>query len=98
MTKMEEQMVNDYRDARKALTDLQPLIPAAGASDLSEASAALNQFKTVNDEIVQLSRRNTNVRSLALALGQLHSLRAKCEAALQTLSDSLSQHEFKATK
>ena len=64
----------------------------------SEANTALNQLRTVNDQIVQLSRRNTNVRSLALALGQLHMLRAKCEAALQALSDSLSQHEFKATR
>src|SRR5262245_22226772 len=85
MTKMEAQMVNDDRDARTALADLQPLIPAAGASHLREATEALNQFKTVNDEIVKLSRRNTNVRSLALALGQKHSLRAKCEAALKAL-------------
>ena len=97
MTKMEDQMAIADRDARRALADLQPLVPKGGPA-LNEANTALNQLKTVNDQIVQLSRRNTNVRSLALALGQLHALRAKCEAALQTLSDSLSQHEFKATK
>ncbi|HEX7793768.1 MAG TPA: hypothetical protein VF456_05420 [Vicinamibacterales bacterium] len=97
MTKMEDQMALADRDARRALADLQALVPKGGPA-LGEANAALNQLKTVNDQIVQLSRRNTNVRSLALALGQLHSLRAKCEAALQGLNDSLSQHEFKATK
>jgi chemoreceptor-like protein with four helix bundle sensory module len=97
MTKMEDQMALADRDARRNLADLQPLVPKGGQA-LSDANTALNQLKTVNDEIVQLSRRNTNVRSLALALGQLHSLRAKCEAALQMLNESLAQHEFKATK
>jgi hypothetical protein len=97
MTKMEEQMAQADQDARRALADLQSLVPK-GQSALTDANTALNQLKTVNDEIIRLSRRNTNVRSLALSLGQKHSLRAKCEAALQTLSDSLAQHEFKATK
>ena len=96
MTKMEDQMALATRDARRALADLQPLAPKGPA--LSDANAALNQLTTVNDQIVQLSRRNTNVRSLALALGQLHALRARCEAALQDLNESLSRHEFKATK
>jgi hypothetical protein len=97
MTRMEDQMALADRDARRALADLQPLVPK-GAPALTEANTALNELKTVNDQIVQLSRRNTNVRSLALALGQLHSLQAKCEAALQTLNDDLSRHEFKATR
>jgi hypothetical protein len=97
MTKMEAQMALADRDARRALGELRPLVPKGGSA-LTDATTALNQLKAVNDEIVRLSRRNTNVRSLALALGQLHSLRARCEAALQTLSDNLAQHEFKATK
>jgi len=98
MTKMEEQMARADAAARKELVELRPLIPQAGSSALTDATAALDQLKMVNAEIVRLSRRNTNVRSLALALGQKHSIRAKCEAALQALSDSLAQHEFKATR
>jgi hypothetical protein len=98
MTKMEDQMAAGDQDARRALTDLQALVGRNGASALSDANTALNQLKAVNDEIVRLSRRNTNVRSLALALGQKHSVRAKCEAALQALADGLARHEFRATK
>jgi hypothetical protein len=98
MTTMEAQMTDADGAARKALAELTPLVPKAGASAVMDATTALDRLKTVNAEIVQLSRRNTNVRSLALALGEKHSLRLKCEAALQALSDSLAQHEFKATK
>ena len=98
MTKMEGQMTDADAAARKALAELARLVPKAGSSAVMDATTALDRLKTVNTEIVQLSRRNTNVRSLALALGEKHSLRLKCEAALQALSDSLAQHEFKATK
>jgi hypothetical protein len=98
MTKMEQQMSDADAAARKTLGELQALAPKSGAAAIHVATTALDQLKAVNAEIIQLSRRNTNVRSLALALGQKHSLRAKCEAALQALSDSLAQHEFKATK
>jgi hypothetical protein len=97
MTIMEGQMSASDAAARKALAELKPLVPK-GSSALADATTALDQFKAVNAEVIELSRRNTNVRSLALALGQQHSVRAKCEAALQALSDSLAQHEFKATR
>lgn len=98
MTRMEQQMSDADTSARKTLAELKSLVGNAGASALAGATTALDQLKTVNAEIIQLSRRNTNVRSLALALGERHSLSAKCEAALQSLNDSLAQHEFKATK
>jgi hypothetical protein len=98
MTRMEQQMSDGDAAARKALAELKSLVPNTGAPALGDATTALDQLKTVNAEIIQLSRRNTNVRSLALALGEKHSLSAKCEAALQSLSDSLAQHEFRATK
>ena len=98
MTAMETQMAASDAAARKVLGELMVLVPKSGSSALAAAATALDQLKTVNAEIIQLSRRNTNVRSLALALGQKHGLTAKCEAALQALNDGLAQHEFKATK
>jgi hypothetical protein len=44
---------------------------------------------SVNAEIVRLSRRNSNVRSLALTLGQKRTLTARCEEPLHSLQDAL---------
>jgi hypothetical protein len=52
----------------------------------------------LNAQIVALSRRNTNVRSLALALGQKRTLTASCQQDLQALQDALAQRDFKATR
>jgi hypothetical protein len=52
----------------------------------------------LNRQIIALSRRNTNVRSLALALGQKRTLTAACEEDLRALQDALAARDFKATR
>ena len=52
----------------------------------------------VNDEIVALSRRNSNVRSLALSLGRKRMVTAECEDELRALEEALAKHEFTATR
>jgi hypothetical protein len=44
-----------------------------------EAAAALDRFTAINTEIVTLSRRNSNVRSLALSLGRKRTVTALCD-------------------
>ena len=62
------------------------------------AAAALDRFMGINDEIVALSRRNSNVRSLALSLGRKRMVTAECEDDLRALEDALAKHEFSATR
>jgi hypothetical protein len=52
----------------------------------------------LNGELVALSRRNTNVRSLALALGQKRTLTSACQDTLRALQESLAQRGFTATR
>jgi hypothetical protein len=52
----------------------------------------------VNDEIVTLSRRNSNVRSLALSLGRKRMVTAESEDDLRALEEALAKHEFSATR
>lgn len=52
----------------------------------------------VQVEIIDLSRRNSNVRALALSLGRKRTLAAECDAELQALREALAQHEFGATR
>ena len=80
--------------AERALTTLAPLVSPASRPQLAAATAALDQFMAVNAQIVALSRRNTNVRSLALSLTQKRPLIAACEETLHALQDALAKHGY----
>jgi hypothetical protein len=94
MSRLEQRMAASESDARSALTTLNPLIQAASHSNLSDATAALDQFMAVNKQIVSLSRRNTNVRSLALSLDQKRPLTTACEQSLHDLRDALAKRGY----
>jgi hypothetical protein len=98
MTRMEQQMASAEASARKALVELRAVLPAADAPRLAEAVAALDRFKAVHDELIVLSRRNSNVRSLALSLGEKRKVTAACDDLLRVLEETLAKHEFAATR
>ena len=95
MTEMEKRMAAAEASARSALRQLAPLV---GAPRLVTANAALDRFMIAHAEITALSRRNTNVRSLALALNEKGKLTAVCEDGLQRLRDALAKRGFTATR
>ena len=98
MTRLEEQMKESAARSRNALAELLRLSGSAGASNVTAATAALDRFLSINDQLVALSRRNTNVRSLALSLGRKRTVTAACEDQLRALEQGLASHEFKATR
>ena len=67
-------------------------------TELDAASAALDRFLSSHTEIITLSRRNSDVRSLALSLGDKRTVTAECEARLQALEEALANHAFTATR
>jgi hypothetical protein len=98
MARIEKRMATEEASARSALATLGSLAQPASRAQLTAAIAALDRFMGLNAQIVELSRRNTNVRSLALALGQKRTLTAGCEDRLLALQDALAKREFTATR
>jgi len=98
MDRMEQQMTGLERNARAALDRLRTLTGGKAGKDIEAATAALDRFLDVNRQIVQLSRRNTNVRSLALTLGRKRVVAAEAEDQLRSLNDVLASHAFQATR
>jgi hypothetical protein len=94
MAGIEARMAAAEATARRSLETLQTLVPAAARPHLAEASGALDRFMALNAQIVGLSRRNTNVRSLAISLDQKRKLIAPCEDALHALGDGLRKHGY----
>lgn len=98
MTRMEKRMATSEAAARSALETLGSRVRPASRPQLAAATAALDRFMALNAQIIALSRRNTNVRSLALSLGKKRTLTAACEDSLRALQDALAKREFTATR
>jgi hypothetical protein len=94
MTSLEQRMASSEKAGRTALKALTGLIKPASRSQLADATAALDRLMEVNAQIVDLSRRNSNVRSLALSMNQKRTITAQCEDTLQTLRDALAMRDF----
>jgi hypothetical protein len=97
MTRMEKRMATSEAAARQALETLRTVQPASRAR-LAAASASLDKFMELNAQIIALSRRNTNVRSLALSLDQKRTLTASCEDSLRALRDALAKRGYTGTR
>ncbi|HXK19006.1 MAG TPA: hypothetical protein VNG33_14440 [Polyangiaceae bacterium] len=98
MTKMEKEMADRDSSARAALKTLDELAPPSAQPALATAHAELDKFKALTAQIVQLSRRNTNVVSLDLSLRQKPPLAASCDERLSALQQVLAHEGSKATR
>lgn len=98
MTRLEKRIAAAEASARSALASLAPLVPPASRTGLTRATTALDRFMDVNAQVMGLSRRNTNVRSLVLSLNEKTKLTTACEASLGALRDSLAKHGYNSSR
>ena len=95
MNTMEKDMATLETRVDNALLGLHGLLDPHG---LLAAHADFEQFKSVERQIVVLSRRNSNVRSLDLSLRAKPPLTAACEDSLRNLRAALANEGSKATR
>lgn len=95
MARMEAEMADHEATVRHALRELGA--PATRPS-VDVAAAAFERFLEIQSRVIALSRRNTNVRSLALSLGQKRRLTAAGEDAIDALSNLVASEGFRATR
>ena len=98
MARMEKRMATSEAAARSALGTLAPLVQPASRARLATATEALDTFMRLNAQILALSRRNTNVRSLVLSLNEKRKVTGECEASLQALRDALAKRGYQGTR
>ncbi|HWP04763.1 MAG TPA: hypothetical protein VNN72_03425 [Polyangiaceae bacterium] len=89
MTRMEKDLAALEAKARSALGELRGLAGPSPSSSLEAAGAALDRFSSAGAALVKLSRRNSNVRSLDLALRVKPRLTQACDDSLKALADAL---------
>jgi hypothetical protein len=91
-------MAASESSARASFVDLSQLLGARRSRSSPPLREQLDRFAQIHQEILVLSRKNSDVRSLASALGEKRELTAACDAALIALQDELAQHGFCATR
>lgn len=99
MTALEQRMSALETDAH---TQLQAARSARASAelhaDVAVAQTEFERFLTVHREILALSRRNSNVHSLELALGQHRLLALDCQGTLRVIRRELQTRGFRATR
>ena len=95
MTALEQHAATLAGDARQRFARMQG---KGNQAALDAALSLFTRFMATHDEVIALSRRNTNVRSLALTLGRKRVVAADCEAELARLHQLLEGHGSEATR
>ena len=94
MARIEQRMATSEKSARQAIDQLRAIVDSASQPKLVTATADLDRFMSLNAQVIALSRRNTNVRSLALSLQDKPAIAAACEDRLRSLQDALAKRGY----
>ena len=95
MRTIETRMSAAERGARDELAALAPLVHPGARAELAAASGAFERLMAANKQILELSHRNTNVRSLAMALTQKRSVVTACEDSLRAVQEALAKRIYR---
>jgi len=94
-----EQSIKSYDESvRRALGTLQRIADLSGNEDLKNAETAYEQFMNLTNEVLRLSRMNTNIKSAELSLGRKRLISSQCSEILVTLQESVQAQRFNATR
>ena len=91
MGELEALMAKEDQQVRKDLDGLVLLQKLNGDPDLKVAISDYARFSEVRGRILVLSRENTNVRSLAMSLGQKRKALLLCQDALSVLQQAIQE-------
>jgi hypothetical protein len=89
MDELEALMTKEDQQVRKDLDGLVALRKFRGDPDLETAASDYARFSEVRGRILALSRENTNVRSLAISLGQKRTVLFLCQDVLSALQHAI---------
>ena len=98
MDQLEVRMKAEEAVVMQSLDGLEELFGNDPPEAIIQAKTAFAEFLAVTNQVVQLSRLNSNIKSLELSMGRKRTVSAQCDDALAALQESVQQKTFKATK
>ena len=97
MDAIEKQMKSHDQVVKTSMNSLSGLVAESGQGDLKQAVKAYDEFMQLTDEVIRLSRMNTNIKSLELSLGKKRMVSAQCEEVLTALQEAVRSRTPKVT-
>jgi len=98
MDEIEGEMKIADEQVKSSLKALDDLVNEEGKAPLIEAKKAYTEFAKVNAEVIELSRQNTNIKSMELSLNRKRKVTAQCEDVLGALQEAVRSRTFRATR
>lgn len=89
MDELEATMTKEDQQVHHDLDGLAAIQSLAADPDLATAYSSYTRFSTLRTQILALSRENTNVRSVAISLGQKRKVMLLCQGALDALQQAI---------
>jgi hypothetical protein len=98
MDQIERQMKAEENAASKSLDELSGIVGEKSRQALLQAKMGFTEFMEVTAKVINLSRQNSNVKSLELSFGRKRKVAAQCDEILVTFQEAVQKRTFKATK
>ena len=89
MDKLEESIKSYDESAKKALNNLRSMNALRDNPELKNAETAYDRFMKLTNEVLRLSRMNTNIKSAELSLGKLRLISSQCQEILSSLQGTV---------
>jgi hypothetical protein len=98
MDQFEARMKAEETEVTRSLEALTEIVTPDNRDTVTRAKTDFAEFTALTAEIVQLSRQNSNIKSLELSMGRKRKIVAKCDDALAVLQETMQNKTIKATK
>jgi hypothetical protein len=98
MDKIETVISQNEEEVKNSLVKLKRILPETQQGSFREAEAAFTELVAITARVIDLSRRNTNIKSFELSLGRKRKITAQCDEILMSLQEVVQSRSFKATR
>jgi hypothetical protein len=98
MDEIEARMNTENNEISNFLNELSGAVGQAQLDSLLQAKEAFAEFMEVTAEMIVLSRKNSNIKSLELSLGRKRKVAAQCDEILAAFLETVHNRSFKASR
>jgi hypothetical protein len=97
MDEFEQELAAIDGKCQKDLAELKTLLPKSDQSTLETTTSRYAEFETLKSEIIKLSRQNTDLRAVAIALKEKRKAMLMCQDALLALEHAIRAEQITST-